>query len=129
MLFRRGSAGKGGEILTDKIERATLCEKVADLDSYTHTALTQSNYVREQRYLLCAEIQKIVSDIMNLSIRAKKGYLQKSTLQNLDIAVDTLRYKIRESNKKGYITINRRHIWMKHVDEIGRMVGGWIKSQ
>ena len=115
--------------MTNISDLATLCEKVADLDSYTHTALTRSNYVREQRYFLCAEIQKLVSEIMNMSIRAKKGYMQKSTLQNLDIAVDTLRYKIRESQKKGYITLDRRRIWMKHVDEIGRMVGGWIQQK
>ena len=59
--------------MTNVSERETLCEKVADLDSYTHTALTRSNYVREQRYFLCAEIQKLVSEIMNMSIRAKKG--------------------------------------------------------
>ena len=108
-------------------DKRTLVERVCDLDSYTHKALTSSNYPREQRYFLCAEIQRLVAEIMNLAVRSMKGYLQKSTLQNLDIALETLKYKIRESRRKKYISEHRRHTWVLCVEKIGVLVGGWIK--
>jgi hypothetical protein len=46
----------------------------------------------------------------------------------MDIALEKLRYKIRESAKKGYISLDRRHKWIRRVDEIGRMLGGWMKK-
>ena len=110
-------------------ERETFCDKVEGLDSYTHTALGHSNYPAEQRFYLCLEIQQLVGEIMSSAIRMKKGYGQKSTLERMDIAIDTLRYKIRESERKKFISLERRHKWMKLVDEIGRMIGGWIEKK
>lgn len=110
-----------------EVDKRTLVERVCDLDSYTHKALTSSNYPREQRYFLCAEIQRLVTEIMNLAVRAMKGYLQKSTLQNLDIALETLKYKIRESCTKKYISEHRKHVWIMRIEKIGILVGGWIK--
>lgn len=109
-------------------EGRTFLDIVEDLDSYTHTALTQSNFPRYQRFVLCAEISRLVDEVFTLAIRCKKGYVQKSTLQNMDIALEKLRYKIRESAKKGYISLERKHKWMRRVDEIGRMLGGWMKK-
>lgn len=110
-----------------EVDKRTLVERVCDLDSYTHKALTSSNYPREQRYFLCAEIQRLVTEIMNLAVRAMKGYLQKSTLQNLDIALEILKYKIRESHTKKYISAHRKHVWIMMIENIGVLVGGWIK--
>ena len=113
----------------EEFERRTFVEIVADLDSYTHTALTQSNYPRAQRYVLCAEISKLMNEIFTLAVRCKKGYMQKSTLQNIDINLEIMRFKIRESETKKYISPERRHKWIRRVNEVGRMTGGWIKKQ
>ncbi len=110
-------------------ERETFVDKVEHLDSYTHTALGHSNYPAEQRFYLCLEIQQLMGEIFSCAIRMKKGYGQKSTLERMDIAVDTLRYKIRESERKKYISLDRRHKWIRFVDEIGAMIGGWIEKK
>ena len=110
-------------------ERETFCDKVENLDSYTHEALGNSNFPSHQRYYLCLEIQQLVGEIMSNAIRMKKGYGQKSTLERMDIAVDTLRYKIREAERKQYISLHRRHVWIGMIDEIGKMIGGWIEKK
>ena len=53
--------------------------------------------------------------------------MQKSTLQNLDIALEILKYKIRESHTKKYISAHRKHVWIMMIENIGVLVGGWIK--
>lgn len=59
----------------------------------------------------------------------RKGYGQKTTLERMDIAVEKLRWKIRESERKKYISLERKYKWMKLVDEIGQMIGGWIRAK
>ena len=49
------------------IKQKTLVEKIIDLEKYTETALTQSSYVRNQRFLLCADIRKAISEILHLA--------------------------------------------------------------
>lgn len=117
-----------GEILKD-IEQKSLVEKIIDLETYTETALTQSNYVKNQRFLLCADIRKAISDILHYAIRAMKKYHKKTTLQDMDIEIEYLRWLIRISHKKKYITNHRLDIWMMKLNEIGAMVGGWIKHE
>ena len=107
----------------------TLLEKLYDLGSYTEIALTQSNYPRLQKYSLCAQIRGRIDKIRDLAIRCYKGYINKSTLRDMDVAVEQLRWDIRISYRLKYISEHRLDVWMNAVDEIGRMVGGWIKKQ
>lgn len=107
----------------------TLLEKLCDLGSYTEIALTKSNYPRLQRYALCAQIRGRIDKIRDLAIRCAKGYLNKSTLRDMDVAVEQLRWDIRISYRLAYISEHRLDVWMKAVDELGRMIGGWIKKQ
>ena len=110
------------------IEQKSLVEKIIDLETYTETALTQSNYVKNQRFLLCADIRKAISDILHYAIRAMKKYHKKTTLQDTDIEIEYLRSLIRKSFALQYINIHRYEVWMSHVNEIGKMLGGWIKA-
>lgn len=100
--------------------------KLEELEAYTHTALQQ--YPRIERHLLCADIRSTVSAIQRLTVVAWKRYHKKTTLQELDIEIEVLRQWLRKSLRLKYITPHRYEVWARHVNEIGRMVGGWIKS-
>lgn len=103
--------------------------KLEELDVYTHIALQQ--FPNAERHLIVADIRKSVALIRRLSIVAWKRYHKKTTLQELDVEVEVLRNLIRKSVHKqlGHINEHRYEVWVRHVNEIGRMVGGWIKSQ
>jgi len=58
-----------------------------------------------------------------------KGYTQKSTLVTMDILIEELRWRIRDSHELKYISMHRYTVWSSMIDEIGRMVGGWIKKK
>ena len=102
---------------------------ISALDSYTHVCLTESSYPRTQRYVLCNEISRLVNEVFTLAVKLKKKYYTKTTLQQIDVNLEILRYKIRESHIKGYIKLDRRHSWMRLVDEAGRMVGAMLEKQ
>lgn len=104
-----------------------LLEKIEALDVYSHKAVAQ--FPKSERHVLASDVREAVAGMMRLTIRALKQYHKKTTLTDLDIEVDYLRKLIRKSHRLGYIDGHKYEIWSRHVDEIGRMVGGWIGSQ
>ena len=105
---------------------ALLLAKLEEVECYTHTVLQQ--YPRAERHLLCADIRISLAIIQRLSVVAWKRYHKKTTLQDLDVEVEILRTWIRKSLRLKYITPHRYEIWARQVNEVGRMVGGWIKA-
>jgi hypothetical protein len=81
-----------------------------------------------ERHLLCADIRRSIAAIERLAVVAWKRYHKKTTLQELDVEVEVLRMWIRKSVRLRYITPHRYEVWAIHVNEIGRMVGGWLRS-
>lgn len=101
--------------------------KIEKLDQYTRIALRQ--FPKYEKFILAADIRQTIIDIKRNTIRAGKKYHKKTTLQDLDIDIEILRTYIRESYAMHYIDEHKLGVWMDHVDEIGRMVGGWLKNQ
>ena len=58
----------------------------------------------------------------------QKKYYKKTTLQELDVEVEKLKAYVRLSYNLGFYLRKKYEQWSGLVVEIGRMVGGWIKS-
>ena len=105
---------------------AILLAKLEEVDAYSQIALQQ--YPRVERYALCTDIRQTLTTIERLVIVAWKRYHKKTTLHDLDIELEVLRMLLRKSLRLKYITPHKYEIWSRQVNEIGRMVGGWIRS-
>ncbi|MCY1285986.1 hypothetical protein D9M68_303260 [compost metagenome] len=106
---------------------ALLLVRLEELDAYSHHALHQ--FPKLERHLLCADIRGALAQALRLTVTAWKRYHKKTTLAELDVEVEMLRVLVRKAFAMNYINERRYEVWSRHVDEIGRMVGGWIKSQ
>lgn len=104
----------------------SLLVKLEELETYTHQALLQ--FPRKERYLLCAQVQASLNIIQRLTIVGWKRYHKKTTLQDLDVEVEVLRKWLTKSLRLKYIDAHKYATWMNHVNEVGRMVGGWLRS-
>ena len=104
-----------------------LMTKLEELDAYTHTVLHQ--FPKLERHLLCSEMRAAMNKIMRLTIIAWKRRQKSGALFDLDVEVEVFRGFIRKAHRMGYININRLEIWMRHTNEIGKMVGAWIKHE
>lgn len=100
--------------------------KIEELDEYGHIVLRQ--YPRIERYALAQDIRDTMSEIEHLTIRCAKKYHKKTSLQDLDIEVEYLRGLIRKSYSLQYINVHRYEVWSRRIDEVGRMIGGWMKT-
>jgi hypothetical protein len=106
------------------MEDLQILTKMEELGAYTHNILFQ--FPKYEKFVLCAQIRSVVDRVIRLIIRAGKKYYKKSTLQDIDIEVEFFRCLIRKAYKLKYINIRRYEVWINHVNEVGRMLGGWI---
>ena len=104
-----------------------LLVKLEELDDYSHIALRQ--YPKSERHLLAAETRASLETLLRLAIAAWKHYHKKTTLRDLDIEVAVLRHRVRKAQRMRYITPARYKVWAGHIDELGRMIGGWIRHE
>ncbi len=82
------------------------------------------------------EIRGSMLKMYRLAIEIEKKYYKKTTLQEMDIELDVLRHFIRLAQDKDYYDNNvapplpfkKYAVWSKLLDEIGRIIGGYMKS-
>jgi four helix bundle protein len=99
-----------------------------------------NHFPKHEKYALCNQIRNTAYDVYNLITEGQKRYYKKTTLSALDIAHETLRMQVYLANELGYFSFKdgkscgpakatqRYLVISKQVDELGRMIGGWIKK-
>ncbi len=108
---------KGGFLLAQKCE---------DMIYYGYKALR--HFPKSERHTSAAEIKKCMFRIRRLIITANKRFYKKNTLEELDIEKTILMCHLRQAKNLGFLPYKKYEIWIKMVEEIGRMIGGWFKS-
>ena len=112
-------------------------EKIYEMILYGNPAL--KDFPKTERYVLAADIRKSMYTALELAVRLEKKYHKKTTLQDLDIEIDVLRNLLRlakdpnlDPKQKPCLSFHTWEVWIRKVDEIGRMIGGymeWVNSR
>ena len=100
--------------------------KIEDMMLYAYPVLNA--YPKYERFVLAADIKRCMDQAMERTIEANKKYYKKPTLQELDVEIDKLRKYVRLSYRLKYIDFKKYKQWSEKVNEIGRMLGGWMAS-
>lgn len=103
-----------------------LLQKILDMMEYGYIALRQ--FPKSERYALSTDIKHCMDEMLSLAITAQKRYYKKTTLQDLDIEIMKLRVYIRLAFRLRFLPIEKYENWSAMVVEIGKMLGGWIKT-
>ena len=110
-----------------------LREKIGEMVQYGYP-LTMG-FSRKNREL-ADEMRKEMLTIYRLSVEIDKKYYKKSTVQSLDVELAVLRQLVRMAADKDFyggkyappLTVHQYEVWAKKNDEIGRLLGGYIKA-
>lgn len=112
-------------------------EKIYEMILYGSPKL--KNFPKSERYVLASDIRRTMYNSLELAVRLEKKYYKKTTLQDLDIEIDVLRNLLRLAKdpnlypkQKACLDFHSWEVWIKKIDEIGRMIGGymaWVKSK
>jgi len=113
-----------------------LKEKIADMHKYGKRAVDQ--FPRREKQT-ADEIRASMLRMFVLSISVEKSYgsEKRKSLEALDRENAVLRHLIRLSSDKDYYNSNiapplafrKYEYWARLLDEIGRIIGGYMKSQ
>jgi len=103
-------------------------EKTLEMIEYGTIALRQ--FPKYEKFLLAAMIRQQMYDILKLIVETNKRQYRKTALTELDIAHETLRHLIDLAYRRlQYIDHKKYILWMEKVNEVGKLLGGWIRSQ
>lgn len=129
--------------------------KIEDMMKYGKKAV--ASFPRRERQT-ADEIRATMLDMYRLAIQIERKYYKKSTLQELDVNLEILRHLVRLAADKDYyddmvvkrdssgrvvkdkdgrvikvrmqppLPKKKYEVWCGMLEEIGRMIGGYIKS-
>ena len=86
-------------------------------------------FPKHEKFALCAQIKNCVLEIARTIIRTNKSRNKRPLLYDIDIAIEELRLLIRFSYDRKYLSHRSYEETSKRINEIGRLLGGWIRSQ
>ena len=102
-------------------------QRVYDMMLYAYPALEQ--FPKSQKFSLAQDMKHCMDKIIRLVITANKKYTKKTTLQELDVEIAALKVYVRLAADLKYLPLKKYEVWSGQLVEIGKMVGGWIRSQ
>jgi len=109
--------------------RLLIYQKQEDLIQYVYQLLKK--YPKIEKYALVSEIRTSMFRTLEYIILANKinNKMNKLKIINqIDAEIAIQKFFSRFSYKNKYISHNNYYEWSKRLDEIGKIIGGWIKS-
>lgn len=103
-----------------------LLQKVQDLMEYSYPILNQ--FPKAEKFSFAQDIRHCMNQLLEYTIEEDKKYYKKTTIENMDVENEKLKIYIRVAFKLRYIDKHRYGVWEAKVVEIGKMIGGLLKS-
>ena len=107
-------------------EDLVILQKIYDMMEYGYQALAQ--FPKGEKFALATDIKHVMDVMLERCIEAWKKYYKKTTLQELDVEIMKLKAYLRLSHDLGFLPTKKYEIWSGMVVEIGKMLGGWLKT-
>ena len=88
---------------------------------------TVNKFPKSQRFVLGQRIENAILKILEGIIEANQERSKLLFLKKISVELDKLRILIRLSKDLKFISVRQYGFAAEKVNEIGRMLGGWIK--
>ena len=86
-----------------------------------------AKFPRDQKFLLADRIETKVLDVQERCLRAYYSKEKHAHLVEANLTLEIVRHLVRLSYDLRHINAQKYGVISERLDEIGRMVGGWIK--
>ena len=108
-------------------EELTVITKTYDLILWTcnHTG----RFPRQHRFSLGDRIERKLYELLETLITAKYSRQKKGLLDRANLALEILRFQVRLAKDLQCLPVSSYGFVAKAIDEIGRLIGGWIRSR
>jgi hypothetical protein len=85
-------------------------------------------FPRSQRFLLGDRIETTALTVLEGLVDATYSRQVETTLRQVNLALERLRFLFRLSKDLHYLDLKRYEYVAREIDEIGRLVGGWLRT-
>jgi hypothetical protein len=89
---------------------------------------TLERFPRTQRFLLGDRIETVALDVLERLIEATYTRERGGLLREANTDIEKLRYLLRIAHALHYLDNRRYEHAARTLDEIGRLVGGWLRA-
>jgi hypothetical protein len=118
---------QGRENLTmERGEELTVITKTYDLILWSCNHISQ--FPRNHRFVLGERIERNLYDLLETLLKARYTRLRGPLLEQANMVLEVLRFQTRLAKDLKCLTIKSYGFGTNSIDEIGRLVGGWLKS-
>ena len=107
-------------------EELMILQKIMDMMEYGYAALAQ--FPKSEKFALAVDIKHCMHMMLERTIEAQKKYTNGTTLRQLDVETAKLRAYLRLAHTLRFLPTKKYGIWCGKAVEIGKMIGGWLKS-
>jgi len=83
---------------------------------------------RSKRYSLGGKIENIILNMLEITVTANMRKERKDLLNSISENLESLRILFRAMKDLKYININSYEYGSKELTELGKILGGWIKT-
>jgi len=85
-------------------------------------------FPRNHRFVLGERMERNLYDLLETLIRAKYTRQRQGLLENANLTLEILRFQMRLAKDLQCLKVESYGFATKAIDEIGRLVGGWLKT-
>ena len=86
-------------------------------------------FPKSQRFVIAQRLQNAALDVLQGVVSAYTKREKKASLEQASEALEQVRILIRLAHDLGFLPQKKADPIQQSVDEIGRMLGGWIKAE
>jgi hypothetical protein len=99
-----------------------------DLQSDSLVLQPHGQFPRNHRFVLGERIERNLYDLLEILIRAKYNRQRQDLLVQANLVLEILRFQMRLAKDLQCLKVASYGFAAKAIDEIGKLVGGWLKS-
>lgn len=88
-----------------------------------------SRFPRSHRFVLGERIERNLYNLLETLIRAKYTKQRQRLLEDANLTLEILWFQMRLAKDLQCLKINSYGFASKAIDEIGRLIGGWLRSR
>lgn len=85
-------------------------------------------FPRNHRFVLGERIERNLYDLLETLIKARYTRQRQPLLEQANLILEILRFQVRMAKDLQCLKTDSYAFATKAIDEIGKMVGGWLKS-
>ena len=108
------------------LKNLKILEKQYDLILWMFPLINK--FPQKQRFVLGQQLQSSMLEILKDIIQANHERDKSVTLRQISVELDKFRYLYRLAKDLKFISVKQYQFGAEKINEIGKMLGGWIKS-